>query len=324
MRSFQFHQASTIKDALFQLREKGRQAKILAGGTDLLGEIKDGIISPGLLVSIRDIPGLDRISLGSGELRMGPLVSLHEIAAHPRIEKQFGALAQAASEVGSPQLRHMGTLGGNLCQRPRCWYYRGEQVCLKKGGKQCYAPTGQNKYHAILDGGPCFMVHPSDTAPALLALRARVKIAGLQGQRVIPLGKFFISPRQDVRRETVLDPGEVLTEIQVPSIKESRSVYLKTKERRCWDFALASVAVALTFEDGLCREARIVLGGVAPFPYRASKAEEILKEKRIEEPLATQASHLALLGALPLTSNAYKVDLARALVRRALLAAASD
>lgn len=322
MRKFRFHQASSIKDALAQLKGKGERAQVLAGGTDLLGEMKDGIAGPELLVSLKGIPGLDRISLGAEGLRMGALVSLHEIATHPQIGKQYGALAQAASEVGSPTLRHMGTLGGNLCQRPRCWYYRGDVVCLKKGGERCYVPTGQNKYHAILEGGPCFTVHPSDTAPALIALGARVKVAGPQGERVIPLEKFFVGPRKDVRRETVLGPQEILTEIQVPSIPEGRSIYLKSKERRCWDFALAAVAVSLTLKDGLCQEARIVLGGVAPIPYRASRAEDVLKGKRIEEPLAKQAAHLALLGALPLTSNAYKVDLAKTLVNRALLTVA--
>ncbi|MBI4334651.1 MAG: xanthine dehydrogenase family protein subunit M [Chloroflexi bacterium] len=320
MKNFRYQKASTVKEALAQLKAAGGAAKLMAGGTDLLGEMKDGIARPERVIHLR-IPQLNHIQADSKGLRIGALTPLSQVAAHPQIKEGYTALAQAAEEMGSPQLRHIGTLGGNLCQRPRCWYYRGEFPCLKKGGESCYAVAGQNKYHAILGGGPCFMVHPSDTAPALIALGASVKIASPRGERVVPLEQFFISPRQDGSREHILQPDELLAEVQLPPPPEgSRSLYLKARERRCWDFALASVALVQTVKGGACQGARVVLGGVAPIPYRALKAEGVLKGKRIDEALATQAGQLAVFGARPLSQNSYKEELTRTLVRRAVLA----
>lgn len=320
MKNFRYQKASTIKEALAQLKAAGGAAKLMAGGTDLLGEMKDGIARPDRLIHLR-IPQLNYILEDSKGLRIGALTPLSAIVAHPHIKKRYAALAQAAGEVGSPQLRHMGTLGGNLCQRPRCWYYRGEFPCLKKGGETCYAVAGQNKYHAILGGGPCFIVHPSDTAPALMALEASVRIIGPRGERVVPLTDFFIAPTKDSSREHILRPEEILTEILIPPLpEESRSLYLKARERRCWDFALASVALVQVMKGGEHQGTRIVLGGVAPLPYRVLKTEGALKGKRIDEALAAQAGRLAVFGARPLSQNAYKVELTQTLVRRAILA----
>lgn len=320
MKNFRYQKASTVKEALAQLKAAGGAAKLMAGGTDLLGEMKDGIARPDRLIHLR-IPQLNYILADSKGLRIGALTPLNAIVAHPHIKERYAALAQAAGEVGSPQLRHMGTLGGNLCQRPRCWYYRGEFPCLKKGGETCYAVAGQNKYHAILGGGPCFIVHPSDTAPALMALEASVRIIGPRGERVVPLTDFFIAPTKDSSREHILRPEEILTEILIPPLpEESRSLYLKARERRCWDFALASVALVQVMKGGEHQGTRIVLGGVAPFPYRVLKTEGALKGKRIDEALAAQAGRLAVFGARPLSQNAYKVELTQTLVRRAILA----
>lgn len=322
MKNFRYQKAATVKEALAQLKAAGGAVKLMAGGTDLLGEMKDGIARPDRVIHLR-IPQLSSIQADSKGLRIGALTPLNQIAAHPHIRERYAALAQAAEEVGSPQLRHIGTLGGNLCQRPRCWYYRGELPCLKKGGETCYAVTGQNKYHAILNGGPCFIVHPSDTAPALMALGANLKIASPRGERVVPLEGFYLAPRKDIRREHILQPDELLTEVQIPSPPEgSRSLYLKARERRCWDFALASVALVQTMKGGECQGARVVLGGVSPLPYRSLKAEGALKGKRIDEALAAHAGQLAVFGARPLSQNSYKVELTQTLVRRAVLATA--
>jgi xanthine dehydrogenase YagS FAD-binding subunit len=320
MKSFNFHKPRSLKEALSILKENNGKAKLMAGGTDLLGEMKEKVTQPEQVIYIKEIPDLKYIRTGEDGLQIGALVSLQEITVHPIIQKKFNLLAQAAQEVGSPQLRNMGTLGGNLCQRPRCWYYRGDFVCLKKGGGQCYAVTGQNKYHAILEGGPCFIVHPSDTATALVALEARVKIASLERKKTIPLDKFFILPRQDISRENILEPDEILTEILIPYHQEgSRGVYLKARERKCWDFALASVAAICVIKEGICHDVRLVLGGIAPIPLRAHRAEELLRGKSLKTKLIEQASQLALSGARPLSSNLYKVELIQALVKQALI-----
>jgi xanthine dehydrogenase YagS FAD-binding subunit len=320
MKGFTFHKTRSLKEALAILKKADGKAKIMAGGTDLLGVMKDEIVQPERLIYLKEIPDLGNIRPDKDGLHLGALVSLHEVTVHSLIQERFGILAQAAQEVGSPQLRNMGTLGGNLCQRPRCWYYRGDFVCLKRGGDHCYAVTGQNKYHAVIEGGPCFIVHPSDTAPALLALDARVKIAGPDREKIVPLENFFVTPRQDKSRENILEPEEILTEIMVPYPGEgSQGIYLKARERSCWDFALASVALLLNMKDGICQEIRLVLGGIAPIPFRAFKAEEVLKGKPIEIELIDQACQMALTGARPLPSNAYKLELTQALMKQALL-----
>lgn len=320
MKGFSFYNPRSLKEALSQLKEAGGKSKLMAGGTDLLGQMKAGILQPERLIHLKAIPDLGFIRQDQDGLHLGALVSLHEITVHPAIQKRFKMLAQAAQEVGSPQLRYMGTLGGNLCQRPRCWYYRGDFVCLKRGGEQCYAVTGQNKYHAILEGGPCFIVHPSDTAPALIALGAFVKIAGPNRERSLPIERFFIPPRQDIARENILETDEILTEILLPYPKEaSRGVYLKARERRCWDFALASVALLITIEEGICQGIRLVLGGLAPIPLRALKAEDLLKGKPLNAEMIEQATQMALNGARPLSSNPYKVELAQSLIKQAFM-----
>jgi xanthine dehydrogenase YagS FAD-binding subunit len=229
----------------------------------------------------------------------------------------------AAGKVGTPQIRNMGTIGGNLCQRPRCWYYRNNYPCFKHGGNACFSAAGENDFHAILEGGPSFIVHPSDTAPALVALGATARIAGGARERTVPLDKFFVTPKQDPRRENILQPNEILTEIEVPNAPAgSKAIYVKEMVREIWDFALCSVAAMVTVQNGVVQDARIVLGGVAPVPYRAVRAEAALKGQPLNEAAAAAAGVAATDGARPLAKNGYKVPLTQAVVKRALLSLA--
>ncbi|MBI2185447.1 MAG: xanthine dehydrogenase family protein subunit M [Thaumarchaeota archaeon] len=321
----EYVQASSVEDAVHWLNRYGDKAKILAGGTDLLGLMKDAIKGekmpiPEVLVDIKRIPKISDIEFDSdGGLRIGTCATLTNIENSPIVKEKYPILAQAAGEVATHQIKNMGTIGGNLCQRPWCWYFRVPHFdCYKKGGKQCYAITGANKYYfSILGLGICVMAHPSDTAPALMALEASVQIAGPTGSRTIPLKDFFNGPRETF--ETVLKSNEIVTAIVVPKQPpDSYGVYLKERLRKTWDFALTSVAAQVQREDGVCRDAKIVLGGVAPFPFRAAKVEELLSGKRIDDALVTKAAEVAVQGARPLSMNGYKVPLTKALVKRAL------
>jgi xanthine dehydrogenase YagS FAD-binding subunit len=274
------------------------------------------------LVNLKHIPGLNKITLNARGLTIGALVTLTEVEEHAGVRKSFPGLAEAAQSIATPQIRNLGTVGGNLCQRPRCWYFRLEEVvCLKKGGSECYAASGENKYNAIIAGGPSFIVHPSDLAPMLVALGASVTVVGSKGKRVVPLDKFFTLPSEgDIRRENVLKNEEIITEIFVPaSPLAAHSTYLKFKERESLDFALASAAVAVQLAPNqTVREARIVLGGVAPIPWRVPAAEKYLAGKNLKPDVLGEAAKIALADATPLEKNAYKVPLAQTLVRRAL------
>jgi xanthine dehydrogenase YagS FAD-binding subunit len=298
---------------------KWGETMIIAGGTDLLGELQEHVETPKKLVNLKTIPGLDEIKEDGSALMIGALVTLSEIAAHPMIRMHYTALAEAAHAVGSPQIRNVGTIGGNLCQRPRCWYYRDATVnCLKKGGDICLAADGLNKYHSIFGGGPVYIVHPSDTAPALIALGAHVKIVGPNGEKIVDLEEFFVLPEDNPYRENILEPNEVVTEIHVPKpASNMKSCYVKVREKGSIDFALASVAAACEIDGMTCREANIVLGGVAPVPWRSKAAESVLNGKRITERVAKQAGEAAVKNAQPLNDNEYKVTLTRNIISRA-------
>lgn len=306
---------------------KWGETMIIAGGTDLLGELKEYIQTPKKLVNLKTISGLDEIrAKDSGGLTIGAMATLTEIANHPTIQKHYTVLAEAAVSVASPQIRNVGTLGGNLCQRPRCWYYRdAETVCLKRGGDKCYALSGLNKYHAIFGGGPVYIVHPSDTAPALVALGATVKILGPKGEKTIPLEEFFVLPTPgNPFRENVLEPNEIVTEVQVPAPKaNTKSFYIKVREKGSIDFALTSVAGVFEMNGATCRKANIVLGGVAPAPWRSKEAEAALDGKRITEAVAKQAGAAAVKNAEPMSDNEYKVTLAKNIIGRATMMAVS-
>ena len=327
MKAFEWTNPATVQEAVKMLAVSGagdidEAPRPIAGGQDLLTTMKDYTSRPARLVNLKHIPGLNKITLNARGLTIGALVTLTEVEEHAGVRKSFPGLAEAAQSIATPQIRNLGTVGGNLCQRPRCWYFRLEEVvCLKKGGSECYAASGENKYNAIIAGGPSFIVHPSDLAPMLVALGASVSVVGSKGKRVVPLDKFFTLPSEgDIRRENVLKNEEIITEIFVPaSPLAAHSTYLKFKERESLDFALASAAVAVQLAPNqTVREARIVLGGVAPIPWRVPAAEKYLAGKNLKPDVLAEAAKIALADATPLEKNAYKVPLAQTLVRRAL------
>ena len=332
MKSFEWTNPSTINEAVKLLGVASRATDIdeaprpLAGGQDLLTTMKDYTSRPTRIVNLKNIPGLNKIIVSPRGLTIGALVTLTELEEHADVRKSYPGLAEAAHSIATLQIRNLGTVGGNLCQRPRCWYFRLEEViCLKKGGSECYAASGENKYNAIIAGGPSYIVHPSDLAPMLLALGARVNVVGTKGRRTIPLDKFFTLPTEgNIRRENVLQNDEIITEIYVPaSALAARSTYLKFKERESLDFALASVAAAVELTPSRAvKAARIVLGGVAPIPWRVPVAEKYLVGKTLNSDILAEAGKLALAEAEPLEKNAYKVPLTQTLVRRALAKAA--
>jgi len=227
--------------------------------------------------------------------------------------------------VATPQIRNVGTLAGNICQRPWCWYFRNGFPCYKAGGNQCFSITGENQFHAILGGGPSFIVHPSDTAPALVALEAKFRVRGPSGEREVPAAEFFVLPRRDAARENVLGNNEVLAEVVTPAPRSGmRSMYHKVLDREAWTHAVVSAAIVLEIDQEVCRAARIVLGGVAPIPWRTPEAERLLVGQRITPELAAKAAEAALAGAEPLGKNAYKVPLTKTVVRRTILALATN
>jgi xanthine dehydrogenase YagS FAD-binding subunit len=321
MRDFKIAEPQTIGQVTSLPTQKKDMYYLMAGGTDLLAEIKDEIIEPAVVVDLKSIPNLSFIKKEKNEVRIGAMTSLTRLAEDSLIKNEYPALHEAANSVATPQLRNMGTAGGNLCQRPRCWYYRDPQVkCRKKGGSRCFAFKGKNKYHAILGGRLCYIVHPSDLAPALIALDAEISISSSKGDKTIPLENFYTLPKIDVRKENILEPNEVLREIKIPLTKKGdKSTYHKIKERGSWDFCIVSAAVKGTVSGAIFRDMKIVLGGVAPVPWRLSKAENILKGKKITEDMVREAAREGLKEAKPLEENGYKKELVEAILTRAAL-----
>lgn len=320
MTGFSYVSADSLKDAVKQLSSPG--SKVHAGGTDLLSCLRDDIFPVEKIVSLSKLDGLRGIKEAPDSgVRIGALTTIAEVASHPLVKDRYPALSQAASAVGSPQLRNQGTLGGNLCQKPRCWYYRGEFRCLRKGGDQCFAISGQNQFHAIMGSDDlCCFVHPSDTAPALMALDAKVRAVGPGGSRLVPLEKFFISPSVSLENENILKKDEIITEVLLPRLAPgTMSSYRKVRARRSWDFALVGVALALLVRDGKAAEARVVLSGAAPFPWRSKDAEAVLKGRKIDQQTAGQAGEAAMRNASPLEHNRYKVPLFRAVMEEQIL-----
>ena len=320
MTPFRYAAVSTVSEASEMLRAGAAGSRLIAGGTDLLSEIKEGIVQPDTVVSLQNVGGMREIVAGPDGMRLGAMATLTELEGHAEIRRSYAALAEAASSVATPQIRNVGTLGGNLCQRPRCWYYRSAAFdCRKKGGSICFAINGNSKYHAILGGGDCVIVHPSDLAVALVSLRARATIAGPGGERSMALEEFFAGPQDDIMRETVLEPGDVLTHVSLPAPSPNwRSVFMKARERQAQDFALVSVAAAIEVADGVVHDARITLGGVAPVPYRVRQAEEALQGAAVASVDPARLGEMAVAGARPLRDNHYKAPLASNLVRRAV------
>ncbi len=316
--TFSYVKPTSIGEAIRELSTPG--ARVHAGGTDLLGCLRDRVLTANKLVSLNGLAELHGVSeLPNGGLRIGALTTLAELAAHPLVQRRFHALSAAAGGAASPQLRNQGTIGGNLCQRPRCWYYRGDFACARKGGDTCFAKEGENQLHAIFGGDVCVMVHPSDTAPALLALDASVRLVGRGGSRTVALDAFFVPPGTDHTRETVVEPNELLTEILLPPPPAgAASTYRKLRARGAWDFALAGAAVVVGLNGKRITSARVVLSGVAPVPWRAPAVEKELIGHELTDGLIERAAQKAGVGAAPLSDNAYKVALARGAVMEAL------
>jgi xanthine dehydrogenase YagS FAD-binding subunit len=302
----------------------GGQSSLIAGGTDLLPLLKDGLVAPTRLIDIKPARALRHVTFESdGSLRIGALTTLAEIERSDEIAAQLPILRQAVADAATPQLRAVATMGGNLLQHSRCWYYRGPFDCWLKGGETCFMRDGENKYAAIFESSPCRSAHPSDLAPALVALDATVVVEGPGGSRTLLVAELLAPPTADERVEYRLARDEVITEIRVLAQSEgARGVYLKAMDRRAWAFALVSAAAQVTIADGAVTQARLVLGGVANVPWRVSEAETLLAGQPLTAELAAQAADLAVANAAPLAHNRYKVSLARELARRALLSAA--
>lgn len=318
---FEWVEAGSLNQAFDALTDG---SLIKAGGIDLMDRLKEGLDSPQRLVNIRNISGLDRIQEMPDGLHLGPLVTLAQLDKHAAVRGKYTALADAAGHAATPHIRNMATLGGNLAQRPRCWYFRNEQFhCLKKGGGHCFAQQGENEFHAIFDNQPCAIVHPSATATALVALNSKIKLTSAKGTRELPLEQFFILPAEDVHRENVLQPGELITEVIVPApAAGARSAYTKLGEKESFDWPIAEVAVVLDAPGGTVKTASVILGAAAPVPHRAKAAEAALAGRTVTEESARQAATAALQGATPLHSNGYKVPVFEAVIRRTILAAA--
>lgn len=325
MKAFENIDVKSVKEAVGLLQKftgEKKSAAVVGGGSEYLQLMKVRVATPDYLLNLKTIPGLSYIKEEGGVFRIGALTTLAEVEEHKGVKDKLFFLSEAAGEAASPQIRNAGTIAGNLCQRPFCWYYRSPDFnCLRKTGQVCFTVAGDSRYHAILGAGPSYIVHPSDLAPALVALDARIKIAGPGGEKTVPLEKFFVLPKVDYKHENILKPDEIVTEIQVPLPKAgSKGFYHKVRERLAWDHAIVSVATVVESGGGIARNARVVLGGVAPIPWRAPKAEEFLRGKKLDDATAQKAGEIALEGAQPLKDNVYKIALAKSLIQRALLA----
>jgi xanthine dehydrogenase YagS FAD-binding subunit len=302
-----------------QGRDSHNTVAIAGGGSDLIGMMKERLVTPDVVVHLRTVKNLDQVKPAKDGVTIGGLITLDALASHPLIRKQYAVLAEAAEGVATPQIRNVATLAGNINQRPWCWYYRNGFKCLKNGGTTCYSVNGENEFHAIFGGGPSYIVHPSDTAPALVALDATFRIVGVDGERRVPAAEFFTLPTVDPARETVLKDGELLAEIVLPTRSASlRSTYHKILDREAWTHAVVSAAVALDINRDVVRSARVVLGGVAPIPWRLPEVEKMLTGQRLTTDLAAKAGEAAVAGARPLAKNGYKVPLTRNMVKRTL------
>jgi xanthine dehydrogenase YagS FAD-binding subunit len=301
-------------------------ARIHGGGTDLIGCLRDGILSADTVVSLSAIDELRGIrEAPNGGLHIGATTTIADVAADATILKRYPGLAEAAASVASPQLRNQGTVAGNLCQKPRCWYYRGDFDCLRKGGDLCYAYAGENRYHCIFGGELCYIVHPSDTAPMLAALGAVCRVTGSGAGRSVAVESLHVPPSEDPQREIVLEADEIITEIVVPPpAKGHRSSYRKARTRGAWDFALAGVALSLAFDGDTVADASVFLSGVAPVPWRASGVEKAITGKALDATTIAAAANAAVEGAEPLSDNGYKVALVQGLVAEQLEAIAKN
>ena len=334
MNRFEYVQAPSLKDAINMMNSTVPEALlqkaassahvVKAGGTDLLDLIKEGLVEPGRVIDLSKIPGLDKLSYDNKTgLQFGPLVTIAGLEESAEVKKNYRALYESAAHAATPQLRNMATMGGNLMQRPRCWYFRSSaHKCRKKGGYTCYAQIGQNQFHGIFDTNICPCVHPSSLATALLAFDGKVELTGPEGKRVVPLSEFFTPSEDKVTQENVAGSKEIITNIMLPPVDaNTRSAYFKMGQRESYDWSIADVAVVLKMDGKKCTDARIVFGAAAPIPLRREAAEEVLKGKAITEKVVVQAAKKALEGATPLAHNGYKVHLFQTLLKRTVMEA---
>ena len=325
MRPFEYTSPITREQAISLLGSTWGQAEVLAGGTDLLALMKDDVVHPKRLVNIKQIKDMSGVTITSGGLRIGALTTLGELADNVNVAKDYPALAEALNDAASPQLRNMATLGGNLCQRPRCWYFRGGFGLLPKheSGKDLVA-EGENRYHAILgNDGPAKFVSPSSIVPALIAYSASIRCVGPKGMRELPLEKFYLIPKTDAEREHDLKPNEILAEVMLPPPNDTKVAHYEIRQKQAFDWPLAVAAVSLGMNGSTVKSSRVVMGHVAPVPWRSPEAEQALVGKSVSEDVAKAAADAALQNSIPLTHNAYKIQLAKVAVKRAILKAAS-
>jgi xanthine dehydrogenase YagS FAD-binding subunit len=323
MERFEYTSPKTVKDATAMLGASWSDAQVLAGGTDLISMMKDFVASPKRVVNVKGISELGGISKTSAGVRIGATVTLDELTLNQTVRSEFPSLVTAALGVSSPQIRNMGTVAGDLCQRPRCWYFRnGHGLFAMQDGKSL-VPNGENRYHAIFGGNPAYFVSASSLGPALAALGAHVKLVSPSGARTVAVDKFFVIPKAETDREIDLHPNEIVTEIVIPSASASmKNATYEVRQKEALDWPLATASVALKMSGGKVAGARIVMGHVAPTPWGAAAGEKSLVGKSIDEASAEHAAAAAVEGAQPLSQNGYKVQLAKVAVKRALLAAA--
>ncbi|MCE2540244.1 MAG: xanthine dehydrogenase family protein subunit M [Acidobacteria bacterium] len=321
MPAFQLFQPASTEEALGVLDQYGADAWVLAGGLDTWDWLKDRVKKPAAVVDLGGVSELSEIRSLGGGLEIGAMATLRDVIRHPEVAEQFSMLADAASQAASPQIQNQGTLGGNVGQDTRCWYYRDGWSCYRAGGNICYAdtPTAMNREHAILGASRCVAVNPSDTAPVLVALDAEMVVRNSTGERVIPAQDFFIGPAVDIMRMTALQPGDILTSIRIPwTFANTRFYFEKARDRAVWDFPLANVASAAKISNGVVEDIRIVANGVAPYPVRFLAAEDAVRGRQVGPAVAMEAGDIAINGVRPLRHNAYKVTLLRNLVKRSV------
>ncbi|MCC7179998.1 MAG: xanthine dehydrogenase family protein subunit M [Acidobacteria bacterium] len=321
MPAFELFQPTSVADTLGLLERHGADAWVMAGGMDTFDWLKDRIRKPKVVVDLSAVAELRGIKDAGGGIEIGAMTTLTEVAGNALVKERFGLLAEAAGLVASPQIRNQGTMGGNVAQDARCWYYRAGWPCYRAGGNICYAdtPTSVNREHAIFDADRCVAVNPSDTAPALIALDAQMVVRRGGSEMVVPAQDFFVGPGVDITRLTMLQPGDLLTAVRIPGTWSGKQFYFeKVRDRQVWDFALVNVASAISASGNTISDARLVVNGVSARPYRLEAVEAFVRGKARDEQTAEQAGELAVQGALPLRHNAYKVPLMKALVKRAI------
>ncbi|MDX1701375.1 MAG: xanthine dehydrogenase family protein subunit M [Melioribacteraceae bacterium] len=317
MNKFEYFQPKSVKSAS-KFIAKNKSSIAFAGGTDILGLMKDDIQNPEYIVNLKNIDNLSYIKFDENNaLRIGALTKLNDIAENTIVQERYTALSEAISQLATPQLRNVGTLGGNICQRPRCFYFRGDYDCIRKGGDECYAFYGNNKYHCIIGGDPCYIVHPSDTAVVLIAMDAKFKIVNSKEERIVDGKDFFLLLEIDETKENILEHGDLLTEIIIPPMdKNVVSRYIKVKERGTWDFMLVSIAGSFKVDEKVNQDGKMAFGGVAPIPWLENNLNKQLKGMVVNKANISKLSNSAFLEANAMEMNSYKLIMARNLINK--------